>query len=268
MGGAACGSACRELPAEPPASSPAAAAARRRDGTLLRSGAAHRAGPGAAPERGSPARQPLQRRWPEVPSSLRTPGMPEPDPHPNRMTHNSMHTETQRGVSIRVREGRSCHEFEITELDWSAVDHARFGPSVDLVVSLRLREHLGRSDLVRVDLLTADHRDMDRGDWPATWEELVSSVEIGVSFRAGLRLRAGMDQSMAAELNALRFTPDLDWTTLEQGYDCFRSQQALPAEFPPPYKRMAELMAAATQLYQWEPMMGVSAQGTCSPART
>ena len=63
MGGAACGSVCRELPAEPPASSPAAAAARRRDGTLLRSGAAHRAGPGAAPERGSPARQPLQRRW-------------------------------------------------------------------------------------------------------------------------------------------------------------------------------------------------------------
>ena len=204
---------------------------------------------------------------PEVPSSLRTPGMPEPDPHPSQMTHNSMHTETQRGVSIRVREGRSCHEFEITELDWSAVDHARFGPSVDLVVSLRLREHLGRSDLVRVDLLTADHRDMDRGDWPATWGELVSSVEIGVSFRAGLRLRAGMDPAMAAELNALRFTPDLDWTALEQGYDCVRSQQALPAEFPPPYKRMAELMAAATQLYQWEPMMGVSAQGTCSPAR-
>jgi hypothetical protein len=76
-----------------------------------------------------------------------------------------------------------------------------------------------------------------------------------------------MDPAMAAELNALRFTPDLDWTALEQGYDCVRSQQALPAEFPPPYKRMAELMAAATQLYQWEPMMGVSAQGTCSPAR-
>jgi hypothetical protein len=72
---------------------------------------------------------------------------------------------------------------------------------------------------------------------------------------------------MAAELNALRFTPDLDWTTLEQGYDCVSSQQALQAEFPPPYKRIAELMATATQLYQLEPMTGVSVQGTCSPAR-
>jgi hypothetical protein len=131
-------------------------------------------------------------------------------------------------------------------MDWSAVDHARFGSSVDLVVSLRLREHLGRSDLVQVDLLTADYRDMDGGDWPATWGGLVLSIERGVSFRAGLRLRAGMDQSMAAELDALQFTPDLDWTTLQQGYDCARSQQALPTEFPPPYKRMAELMAAVS----------------------
>jgi hypothetical protein len=136
----------------------------------------------------------------EVPSPRYTPGMHEPDPNPSRTTYSSVHTDTQRGVTIGVREGRACHEFEITQMDWSAVDHARFGPSVDLVVSLRLREHLGRSDLVQVDLLTADFRDIDGGDWPDTLGGTLS-VEIGVSFRAGLRLRAGMDQFMAAELD-------------------------------------------------------------------
>jgi hypothetical protein len=127
----------------------------------------------------------------EVPSSLSTLGMHEPDPHPSRMTYNSVHTDTQRGVTIRVREGRSCHEFEITELDWSAVDYARFGPSesVDLVVSsptdLAART-LSRWICLLAQQTTEIWSIMDRGDWPANWGELVSSFEMGVSFRAGL----------------------------------------------------------------------------------
>jgi hypothetical protein len=44
---------------------------------------------------------------PEVPTPLRTPGMHEPETHPSRMTYNSVHTDTQRGVTIKVLEGRS-----------------------------------------------------------------------------------------------------------------------------------------------------------------
>ena len=65
------------------------------------------------------------------------------------------------------------------------VNHSRLGPSVDLVVSLPLREHLGRPDWARVDVISEKALDMDSSDWPASWEDLVSSVEAGVSFRAG-----------------------------------------------------------------------------------
>ena len=108
---------------------------------------------------------------------------------------------------------------ELTEEDWTAVNHSRFGPSVDLVVSLLLRGHLSRSDLVRVDVLSGEALDMDRSDWPASWAELVSSVEAGVSFRVGLCLRSGMDATArTAELDSLRFPADLNWDVLDQGY--------------------------------------------------
>ena len=45
---------------------------------------------------------------PEVLFSLRTPGMHEPDPHPSRMTYNSVHTDTRRDVTIWVQEGEAA----------------------------------------------------------------------------------------------------------------------------------------------------------------
>ena len=80
--------------------------------------------------------------------------------------------------------------------------------------------------MVRVDVLSGEALDMDRSDWPASWAELVSSVEAGVSFRVGLCLRAGMDAAArTAELDSLRFPADLNWDVLDQGYALLRSQQ-------------------------------------------
>jgi hypothetical protein len=35
---------------------------------------------------------------------------------------------TQRATTVKVREGRACHE--LTEEDWPAVDHIRYGLSL------------------------------------------------------------------------------------------------------------------------------------------
>ena len=174
-------------------------------------------------------------------------------------------------ITACVQEGQTWHEIEVAEADWSAVDRLslRFGPSPDLVISLRLRESLGRSELVQVDLVSAEDLVLARDVWPATWEELVSSVRGGTFFRVGRCLRGGMDPDRQAELAAIQFTSDLDWPLLDQGYELLRRQESLPSEFPPVHRRMAELLAEATQLYQWEHMLAlpVGVRGMCSPAR-
>ena len=82
-----------------------------------------------------------------------------------------------------------------------------------------------------------------------TWEDLVSSVEAGVSFLVGLCLRAGMDAAArTAELYSLRFPADLDWDAIDQRYALLRSQQPLRQIYPPSYQETAELMATATRL--------------------
>ena len=72
---------------------------------------------------------------------------------------------------------------DIAESDWLVLQHSRFGASPDLVVSLRLREVLGRSDLDKLTLLTAEVVTLDRHSWPTSWEDFASSVETGIHFR-------------------------------------------------------------------------------------
>ena len=158
---------------------------------------------------------------------------------------------------------------DISHADWLALDNSRFGPLADLVVSLRMRESLGRSDLIRVDLMSAEALVLGRESWPVCWEEFVSSVDGGTFFRVGFSLRGGMDPAKQAELASIRFTPELEWSVLEQGYDALRRQEPLPDSFPLKYRRMAELLAEATQLYQWEPMLALPFRpiGNCTPAR-
>ena len=86
-------------------------------------------------------------------------------------------------VTVRVREGQRWHAVNIALSDWQTLQHSRFGASQDLVVSLRLREALGRSDLERLTLLTAEAATLDRHSWPTSWEGFVSSVEQGIHFR-------------------------------------------------------------------------------------
>ena len=71
---------------------------------------------------------------------------------------------------------------DIAESDWLVLQHSRFGASPDLVVSLRLREVLGRSDLDKLTLLTAEVVTLDRHSWPTSWEDFASSVENGITF--------------------------------------------------------------------------------------
>ena len=178
--------------------------------------------------------------------------------------------EQRNSVTVRVREGQRWHAVDIAETDWLVLQHSRFGASPDLVVSLRLREALGRSDLERLTPLDADVVPLDRHSWPTSWEDFVSSVENGIHFRVEPCERGGMDPARQAELADLRFPDDLDWPLLDQGYQMVRRQEALPEAYPPVYRKRAELLAEATQLYQWERMASVPAgnnHGECSPAR-
>jgi hypothetical protein len=56
------------------------------------------------------------------------------------------------------------------------------GASPDLIVALCLRQHLGCSELVRIELLSRDVMVLSRGDWPASWDEFSSFVEDGGFF--------------------------------------------------------------------------------------
>ena len=159
---------------------------------------------------------------------------------------------------------------DIAEADWLILQHSRFGTSLDLVVSLRLRELLGRSVLDRLTPMTAEAFTLDRHSWPTSWEDFVSSVVAGIHFRVEPRERGGMDPARQAELAALRFPDDLDWPLLDRGYLMVRSQEALPDNYPPVYRKRAELLAEATQLYQWEQMARLPTgnnHGECTPAR-
>ena len=82
---------------------------------------------------------------------------------------------------------------DIAESDWLVLQHSRFGASPDLVVSLRLREVLGRSDLDKLTLLTAEVVTLDRHSWPTSWEDFASSVETGIHFRVEPCERGGRD---------------------------------------------------------------------------
>ena len=173
-------------------------------------------------------------------------------------------------VTVRVREGPTWHAINIAQTDWQALQYSRFGASLDLVVSLRLRESLRRTDLERLTVLTAEELTLDRNSWPTRWEDFVSSVDKGIHFRVEPSERGGMDPTRQAELADLRFPADLDWPLLDQGYQLVRRQEALPESYPPVYRKRAELLAEATQLYQWERMASLPASnnhGECSPAR-
>ena len=101
--------------------------------------------------------------------------------------------EHRSSVTVRVREGLAWHEINIAQTDWQVLQHSRFGASPDLIVSLRLRESLNRSDLDRLALLTAEALTLDRHSWPSSWEDFVSSVDQGTHFRVESREKGGMD---------------------------------------------------------------------------
>ena len=178
--------------------------------------------------------------------------------------------EHRSSVTVRVREGLAWHEINIAQTDWQVLQHSRFGASPDLIVSLRLRESLNRSDLDRLALLTAEALTLDRHSWPSSWEDFVSSVDQGTHFRVESREKGGMDPARQTELANMQFPADLDWPLLDQGYLLVRRQEALPEAYPPVYRKRAELLAEATQLYQWERMASLpegNNHGECTPAR-
>jgi hypothetical protein len=170
----------------------------------------------------------------------------------------------------RVLHDRQQYRVPVSRADWDGLDHARLGASPDLIVALCLRQHLGCSELVRIELLSRDVMVLSRGDWPASWDEFSSFVEDGGFFRVGARLRGGMDPARKHRLDAVRFDSGTDWPMLDRCLESLRQQAPMPAEAGQEQRAIAELMAEAMPLRQWQLMETVPGiQGRCNatPAR-
>ena len=179
-------------------------------------------------------------------------------------------TESRSASHALVHHGQERHAVTVTRADWEGFDHARHGASPDLVVALCLRQHLGCSELVSVELVSRDAMPLHRRDWPESWEEFGSFVASEGSFRVVALLRGGMDPSRKALLDAVPFGSDTDWSLLDQCLEAVRRQAPLPAEVDSEYRTIAELMAESTPLRQWALMEGApEIQGRCNatPAR-
>ena len=171
---------------------------------------------------------------------------------------------------VVVRRGQQQHTVSITQADWDGFDHLRHGASPDLVVALCLRQHLGCTRLVCIELVSHEALILPRGDWPASWEEFGSFITSGGSFRVGALLRGGMDPARKALLDAVQFGSDTDWDILDRCLEAVRQQAPLPAEAGQGQRTLAELMSEASPLRQWALMEAVPGiQGRCNatPAR-
>jgi hypothetical protein len=100
-------------------------------------------------------------------------------------------SESQLVSHALVHHGQERHAVTVTRADWEGFDHARHGASPDLVVALCLRQHLGCSELVSVELVSGDAVPLHRRDWPESWEEFGSIVASEGSFRVVALLRGG-----------------------------------------------------------------------------
>jgi len=169
-----------------------------------------------------------------------------------------------------VWRGERGYTLPVTRDDWDGFDHFRHGPSPDLVMALCLRQHLGCSELVNIELVSHDVLILHRGDWPASWEEFCSFVAGGGSFRVGALLRGGMDPARKALLDAVHFATDTDWPLLDRCLEAVRQQAQQPAEATPEQRTIAELMSEATPLRQWalmETVPGIQGRCNATPAR-
>ena len=173
-------------------------------------------------------------------------------------------------ASALVLNDRQQHRVSVSRADWDGFDHFRHGASPDLIVALCLRQHLGCSELVRIELLSRAALVLSRGEWPASWEEFSSFVADGGFFRVGARLRGGMDPARKNRLDAVRFDSGTDWPMLDRCLEALRRQAPLPSEAGQQQRAIAELMAEAMPLRQWqllETVPGIQGRCNATPAR-
>ena len=171
---------------------------------------------------------------------------------------------------VRILSERQQHFVPVSRADWDGFDHSRHGASPDLIVALCLRQHLGCSELVRIELLSRDALVLARADWPASWDEFSAFVEEGGFFRVGARLRGGMDPARRARLDAVQFDSGTDWPMLDRCLEALRQQGPLPPTAGPEQRAIAELMAEAMPLRQWhlmETVPGIQGRCNATPAR-